>query len=567
LIRSDFEISLWQMALLHSHFHPTMKPLLFLCLFGLFSLSRAAEPSAKPNILLILADDLGYSDLGCYGGEIPTPNLDALGTNGLRFTHMTNSARCCPTRASLLTGLHPSQAGIPNMGGTLANESATLAEVLKSAGYATYAIGKWHVGDVDPTARGFDEFYGYPSGYSADQWDPAQYSRLPTDRKPELQFAPGKFYATDAFNAYAKEFIRQVKSKDRPWFLYLAHSSPHFPVQAPMASAKPFLETYRQGWDRLRERRFARLREVGLIQHDGWKLSPRSMVPVEKDNSIANGFSGQQNPAWDSLDADRREDLAHRMALYAAMVKHLDDGIGEIVSQLKADGSYHNTLILFLSDNGACYEWGPFGFDGLSRDGTTTLHTDAALDAMGGPKTNMSYGSAWANLSNTPFRHYKHFAHEGGIVTPFLVHWPSGLRETGRWVRDPAHVMDIMPTLVQIAGAKYPETRDAHQVKPMEGVSLAPLFTSKTSLPERAICTQHEGARAIRKGRWKLVMGKRAPVESVWELYDILADPCEMNNLAATHSDLTANLASEWGDWTRRVGIKINSNNLKAAAK
>ena len=513
------------------------QPRLLLWLYVLASLCLApsafADAAAKPNILLILADDLGYSDLGCYGSEIPTPHIDSLAKHGLRFTHMTNSARCCPTRASLLTGLHPAQAGVPNFSGNLAKTSATLAEVLKSSGYGTYAVGKWHVGNVDPTERGFDEYYGYTRDHSADMWDPTKYARLPLDRKPELQFAPGKFYATDAFSGYALEFLRQAKSANKPWFLYLAHSAPHFPIQAPTASAKPFLETYRKGWDVLREQRFARLKEIGLIQHDGWKLSPRSTVPVEKNNSIANGFSGQQNPAWDSLDTDRREDLAHRMALYAAMVKHMDDGIGRIISQLKADGSYDNTLILFLSDNGACYEWGPFGFDGVSRQGANTLHTGAALETMGGPNTHMSYGSAWANLGNTPFRLYKHFAHEGGNISPFIVHWPKGVRQPDRWVRDPVHVMDIMPTLVQLTGSTYPKTRGEHQVQPMEGVNIAPLFTLTDSLPERAICVQHEGARSIRKGRWKLVMGKKMPAESKWELYDILADPCEMSDQAA----------------------------------
>lgn len=524
-----------------------------------FFASPSPASAPKPNILLILADDLGYSDLGCYGGEIPTPNIDTLAKNGLRFTHMANSARCCPSRASLLTGLHPAQAGIPNFAGNLSEKSATLAEVLQSAGYQTYAVGKWHVGNAPharPTGRGFDEFYGYTAGHSENQWEAGKYQRLPVGRVPELTYPAGKFYATDALTDYAKEFIRQATVAKKPWFVYLAHSSPHFPIQAPMESARPFLATYRRGWDVLREERFQRLKEIGLIHHAGWKLSPLSVVPVERNDAIANGYSGQSNPAWNTLPEDRREDLAHRMALYAAMVKHLDDGVGRIVKQLKADGTFDNTLILFLSDNGACYEWGPFGFDGQSRAGRTDLHTGPALDTMGGPGTHLSYGSAWANLGNTPFRLYKHFTHEGGIITPLIVHWPAGITQSNRWVRDPAHVMDLMPTLVAVAGASYPKRRGDFDVPAMEGISLASTFRSTNALPGRALCFQHEGARAIRKGQWKLVWGKRFPAAVKWELYDLEADPCESNDLAAQKPQLVAELAAEWDAWAERTGLR-----------
>ena len=533
-----------------------MKSLVTCALLAVAALATA--PAAeKPNILLVLLDDLGYSDLGCYGGEIATPNIDALAKSGLRFTHLANSARCCPTRASLLTGIHPAQAGIPDFDGKLSPNSATLAEVLRSAGYKTYMAGKWHVGKVpaaSPVNRGFDEFFGFTNDHSADQWDPAKYHRLPADRTLEMSYEPGKFFATDAFTDYAMEFIRQADVAKKPWFLYLAHSAPHFPIQAPMASAQPYLEIYRKGWDVLREERFKKLKQIGLANHDGWKLSPLSIVPVEPNNAIANGFAGQPNPPWNSLDPARREDLAHRMALYAAMVKHVDDGLGRIVKQLKATGVFENTAIFLLSDNGACYEWGPFGFDGVSRAGTTTLYQGEALATMGGPGSHMSYGSAWANLCNTPFRLYKHFTHEGGILTPFIVHWPKGVQNPDRWVRDPAHVMDLMPTLVEISGATYPSERNRVPITPIEGVSLAATFRSTDPLPERAICIQHQGAYAIRKGQWKLVMGKRFPQPAEWELYDIKADPIEMNDLAAKHPDLVASLSSEWFAWAKRTG-------------
>lgn len=522
----------------------------------LTSFCPAAEKSRQPNVLLVLLDDLGYSDLGCYGGEIPTPNIDALAKGGLRFTHMANSARCVPSRAALLTGLHPAQAGIPDFAGQLSKNSATLAEVLRSAGYGTYAVGKWHVGsnpETIPIARGFDEFYGYTNGHSAGQWKPSNYKRLPADRSPELRYDAGKFYATDVFTDYALEFIRQGNERKKPWFVYLAHSSPHFPIQAPAASAKAFVEIYRKGWDKLREERFARQKEIGLADHDGWKLTPRSLVPVTRPD-IANGYPGQQNPGWDSLNNAVREDLAQRMAIYAAMVKHVDDGIGRIVARLKETSSLDNTLILLLSDNGACYEWGPLGFDGQSRAGTHEIHPADSLEKMGGPGSHLSYGSGWANLSNTPFRLYKHYTHEGGTITPFIAHWPAAIQSPGRWVGDRTYITDVMPTLISAGAATYPETREANPIPPQEGLNLVPLFGGGVSLPERSICIQHEGAFSIQKGKWKLVKGKRFPQEARWELYDIKADPVELQDLATSEPTIVQTLSDEWFAWAKRTG-------------
>ncbi len=533
-------------------------PFALLCLLAVTGPLTAATPAAvRPNILIILADDLGYSDLGCYGGEIPTPHLDALAKNGLRFTQMGTSARCCPSRASLLTGLHPAQAGIPNFAGSLNDQCVTLAEVLRDSGYATYAVGKWHVGTGPalPTARGFDEFYGYTNGYSQDQWTPGSYQRLPVGRSPELTPKASEFYATDVFNDYALEFIKQGTATKKPWLLYLAHSSPHFPLQAPAKSVEPFLDTYRRGWDVLRAERFERMQKIGLADSAAWKLTERSLVPVEENNAIANGYSGLPNPAWDSLPKNRQEDLAHRMAVYAAMVQHVDSGVGLIVDQLKATGQLEHTLILFLSDNGACYEWGPFGFDEKSRDAITTLHEGDALASMGGPGTHMAYGSAWAGLSNTPFRFYKHFTHQGGILTPLIVHWPTHIQSPGRWVRDPAHLMDVMATLVDITAATYPSQRAGKPVLPMEGVSLTPTFRDGGALAARSICFQHIGAKAIIRGNWKLVEGKKMPTPSQWELYDLRTDPCETLDLAARHPDLVQSLAAEWNAWAQRTGV------------
>jgi arylsulfatase A-like enzyme len=550
--------------------HPlALVALLLLPRAGLHA-ADAPPPAAKPNILVILADDLGYSDLGCYGGEILTPNIDALARRGVRFTQVYNSARCCPSRASLMTGLYPSQAGIadfttakpsPTRGpghlGRLNQRCVTLAEVLKPAGYGCYYVGKWHMHEATgPIQRGFDEFYGYTRDHSHDQYDAAYYLRLPEGRAKEIDPPANEFYATDVFNAYALEFLRQGQARGRPWFLFLGHSSPHFPVQAPAERADKYDSTYLRGWDRLRQERFERMKELGLVDGEHWTLTPRSLVPVDRDD-IANGFAGQENPAWDSLDEDRQRDLARRMAVFAAMVETVDQGVGQIVQHLRTTGDLDNTLILFLSDNGACYEWGPFGFDGQSRRGTTTLHVGADLRKIGGPGTHHSYGSAWANLGNTPFRLYKHFTHEGGISTPFIAHWPRGIGTPDRWVRQPAHLMDVMPTLVEAAHAHYPAKFNGQSIQPLEGTSLLPAMRGDR-LPARAIGFDHQEARAYRQGDWKLVWSKRMPQEIRWELYNLAQDRCETNDLAETHPDRVQTMAAAWEQWARRVNVIYN---------
>ncbi len=534
-------------------------------------LAPAASAQTRPNILLILVDDLGYSDASFMGGEVPTPNLDGLAGNGLRFTQVYNSARCCPSRAALMTGLYPHQAGIgsfatdrpsskgPAYLGHLNDTCVTLAEALGDAGYQRYMVGKWHMGVPGPIERGFEEFYGYIRNHSEDQWDPSRYERLPAGRTPELSYKEGTFYATDVFTDYALEFLEQARQRNKggeqkPWLVYLAHSSPHFPIQAPEESIDRHMETYRAGWDRLREQRFARMKEMGLAQAS-WVLTDRSVVPVDRED-IANGYPGRQNPAWDELPGDRREDLARRMATYAAMVEHVDQGIGKIVEDLKANGELDNTIILFMSDNGACYEWGPFGFDQRSRAGKTTLHRGEALKGMGGPGTYSSYGSGWANLGNTPLRSYKHFTYEGGNCTPMIAHWPAGTVEGDRWVREPAHFMDIMPTLLEACGVAYPETRNGKKLQPVEGVSLLPLFKDASArLEERPIASEHNGSRSLRNGKWKAVYPIRMPWASQWELYNIEADRCESRNVAAEHPEVVKELSGQWMAWAMRVGV------------
>ncbi len=543
------------------------RPLLALALFaGTLQLATGAD---RPNIIVILLDDLGYSDLGCYGGEINTPNIDDLAENGVRFESFYNSARCCPSRASLMTGLYPPQTGVasfttrephPTRGpaylGRLNDRCVTLGEVLGNSGYSCYYVGKWHLhNQTGPTQRGFDEFYGYAQDHSHDQWDAAYYQRLPTGREKEIDPPQGEFYATDVFNEYALEFIKQGQQRDRPWFLFLGHSSPHFPVQAPAKSADKYFARYLRGWDVLREERYARMQRIGLIDGDRWKFTDRSLVPVDRDD-IANGFPGEPNPAWDSIDGARQKDLARRMALFAAMVEHVDRGVGNIVGHLKDTGDLGNTLIMLLSDNGACYEWGPYGFDERSRQGVTILHTGDDLRKMGGPGTYHSYGSGWANLGNTPFRLYKHFTHEGGIATPFIAHWPEGIRNSGRWVRERGHIIDVMPTLRAAAGADYPVDFSGRTVQPEEGMNLLPVFNGE-SLPARTLFFEHQAARAIIEGDWKAVWGKRMPSEIRWELYDLSEDRAETSDLAEDHPETVRRLADKWAQYAERTGIAI----------
>lgn len=541
-----------------------------LSLAALVTAVAAAPPvtaAERPNIIVILLDDLGYSDLGCYGGEIRTPNIDALAAGGVRFESFYNSARCCPSRASLMTGLYPPQTGIasfttrephPTRGpaylGRLNDRCVTLGETLGNAGYNCYYVGKWHLhNETGPVQRGFDEFYGYTFDHSHDQWDAAYYERLPAGREKEIDPPQGEFYATDVFNEYAVEFIRQGQRRDGPWFLFLGHSSPHFPVQAPPESADRYFDTYLRGWDVLRKERYARMRTIGLVDGKRWTLTGRSLVPVDRDD-IANGFAGQSNPPWNSVDPPRQRDLARRMALFAAMVEHVDRGVGSIVEHLKRTGEFDDTIIMLLSDNGACYEWGPYGFDERSRQGVTILHTGAALRQMGGPGTYHSYGSAWANLGNTPFHLYKHFTHEGGVATPFIAHWPNGIRNAGSWVRERGHVIDVMPTLRAVAEAAYPRDFQGRSVHAEEGVNLLPALNGG-SLPDRPLYFEHQEARGVIQGDWKVVWGKRMPTEIRWELYNLREDRSETTNLAGRHPERVRELASLWERYAARTGL------------
>jgi arylsulfatase len=510
--------------------------------------------TARPNILLILADDLGWSDLGCYGSAIQTPNLDGLAKGGLRFTQFYNCARCCPTRAALLTGLYPHQAGVgdmtgdagaPGYRGTLQPNCVTIAQVLRSAGYHTSMAGKWHLHnrkDVKPTDRGFDEFYGMLGGFNSCFREEPFYTRWPKGR-PKRDYAPGKFYSTDVFGDYALAFLKESRAARKPFFLYLAFNAPHFPLHALPADINKYEKVYAKGWDEVRGERYQRQKQLGLID-PRWPLTPRSAYETRRDF-----YRTGDNPAWATLGADRRADLARRMAVYAAMIDRMDRNVGRVIDDLKAHGQLDNTLVFFLSDNGACAEWDPFGFDGSSGP-DNVLHRGDDLNKMGGPGTYHSYGSGWANACNTPFRRYKHFCHEGGIATPLIVHWPKGFTARGEVRNQSGHVIDLMATCADVSGAKYPARwRDA-AVTPMEGRSLRPAFANKP-VARDFLAWEHERNKAIRAGDWKLVGVHGRD----WELYDLAADRTEMNDLAAKHPDKVKELAARWEAWAKRVNV------------
>ena len=500
----------------------------------------------RPNIVVLFADDMGYSDVGCFGSEIPTPNIDRLATDGLRFTHFYNTGRCCPSRASILTGLYPHQADIGHMAGDLgvrgyrdrlSSAAVTLAEVLDSAGYHTIMTGKWHLGWRDegcPTARGFQHFYGtrgYIDSYFTIVPRTEVYLNdqlvLPVGETPINHLKPDEeWYTTDVFTDYALDFIDHVRRQDeRPFFLYLAYNAPHFPLHAKPEDVKKHRGKYRSGWQQFRKQRYQRLVELGVL-NNSWPLSSSDV------------------PAWESLTEKQRDDLDFKMSLFAAIVDRLDQNIGRVVSHLEKTGELDRTLIVFLSDNGGTRETGLFGIKGNAH----TVDNYEQWGRKGG--WTSSYGQGWANLSNTPFRRYKRENHEGGISAPFIVHWPDRIKKTGELRHQPAHLIDLMPTFVEVAEATYPTEYNGHKIQPMEGRSLTPCFGSDQVEP-RTLYWEHEGNRAIRDGDWKLVGLRNQP----WELYQIAKDRTELTNLVQRHRDKTDELAAKWNAWAKKVGV------------
>ncbi|MBI3423835.1 MAG: arylsulfatase [Acidobacteria bacterium] len=539
--------------------------------------AEAQRPNARPNIIIIMSDDMGWSDIGCYGGEINTPNLDGLAANGLRFTQFYNNARCCPTRASLLTGLYPHQAGIGHMmedrnhegyRGDLNRNSVTIAEVLKPVGYATYAVGKWHVTPGLnketlakthnwPLQRGFDRYYGTIHG-AGSYYDP---SALVRDNQlitvaNDTEYQPSQYYYTNAISDHATRFIREHK-QGQPFFMYVAYTAAHWPMHALEKDIAKYRGKYAQGYGPIRQARYEKAKRLGLLDPH-WLLSEQALDWGKVDNKD-----------WE----------ARGMEVYAAMIDSMDQGIGRIIAELKRQGQFDNTLIFFLQDNGGCAElngrattprnpyktrpekavYAPMAKDDQqynsapqqTRAGRAVLMGPGALP--GPADTFIAYGKGWANVSNTPFREYKHWTHEGGIATPLIVHWPNGIARAQRnkLVQTPGHLIDLMATAVDLSGAPYPTVSNGQPIHALEGISLQPVFTGKPLKRAQPICWEHEGNRAIRAGQWKLVAKENQP----WELYDIEADRTELHNLAAQQPDRVQELAAQWETWAARAHV------------
>ncbi|BDI28787.1 hypothetical protein CCAX7_008380 [Capsulimonas corticalis] len=503
--------------------------------------SHAAAPK-PPNIVVILVDDMGYSDIGCYGGEIHTPNLDKLAQEGVRFTQFHNTARCCPSRAALLTGLYSHEAGVghmtdeqddangnplPGYSGRLNDKCVTIAEALHGAGYFTAMTGKWHVGQnygVTPWGRGFDRTMTSAAGGFYFPDTPGGGSLFLNGKSIGRTGGPlpQQWYSTDLWTDYGLKFIDEAKAAHKPFFLYLAHNAPHFPLQAPAADIARWRGKYMAGWDKLREARYRRQIQMGLIDKS-WPLSPR--LPGV--------------PAWDSLTPQQKERYDHIMAIYAAVVEHMDQSVGRLVAGLKQRGELDNTLILFMSDNGGNAESGIQGrLEGADP---------------GGPKSTVFVGQCWATLNNTPFVRYKHYTDEGGIATPLIAHWPQGIPKArdGRLEPQPGHIIDIMGTCLDVAGAAYPKTFQGHAITPMEGVSLRPAFAGQKIHRTQPIFWEHEGNRAVLSPPWKLVAVSVQP----WRLYNITSDRTEQRDLAGAQPERVKLLTAQWNQWAARANV------------
>jgi len=470
------------------------------------------DPKGVPNIVLIMVDDMGFSDLGCYGGEINTPNLDQLAADGVRFTKFYNCAKCETTRATLLSGRYHTEVGI----GKLKN-CVTLAEVMRAGGYTTLMTGKWHMSG-SPIERGFDRYFGHLSG-ATNFFTGDDTFRL--DDQP-FQVPTEGFYTTDANTDYAIDFLEQ-SNDSQPFFLYVAYNAPHYPLQAPREDVEKYRGKYMGGWDQLRASRQAKINELGLLKHD-YEPAPR---PADV-------------PAWSSLSDEekQREDLL--MATYAGMIDRVDQNVGRLVEKLKAADRWDNTLLLFLSDNGAC----PF-----QRTHRSTLEENRM---PWDPTSYWTYDKGWAHACNTPWREYKQNQHEGGISTPLIAHWPAGIKQAGSITAQPGHLVDIMATCLDLSGQSYPENHQGQPVGPARGHSLAPIFAGKTRPQPDMAFTFYGKNNAIRVGKWKLVNINAGG----WELYDIDQDRAELHNLAADHPEQMATMLQHWSTAEKEFGMK-----------
>jgi arylsulfatase len=500
----------------------------------------ASETKARPNVVVILIDDMGFADLQCYGGEVPTPNINKLASEGIRFTQFYNTARCSPSRAALLTGLYPHQAGlgfldnmvVENSKGTqgrLRDDCVTMAEVLEDAGYLTFMTGKWHLGHMHgtpPAKRGFMRSLCAPIGelYFPDQKQRRAEGILFNGERFDLDDSKfGKnWYGTDLVTDYGLKFVDESIAEKKPFFYYLPFSAVHFPLQVPQADIDRYRGKYKTDWQKLREARHKRQIEMGLVEAK-WPLTP---LPPDV-------------PDWNTLSDKDKDRFDQLMAIYAAMIDRLDKSIGKLIDGLKERGVLDNTVVMIMCDNGGNAESGPRG----RLEG----------DEPGGPQSTVYLGQCWATLCNTPFWRYKHFTHEGGVATPLIVHWPAGIDadRNGKLEHQPGHLVDIMPTVCQITGAKYPAEYNGHAIQPVEGTSLVPALAGKPLDRREPIYFAHEGNRGVRDGKWKLVMKYKGP----WELYDMEADRTERNNLIKKRPRIAKKMINQWDTWAKRADV------------
>jgi arylsulfatase A-like enzyme len=515
----------------------------------------------RPNIVLIMADDMGFSDAGCYGGEIQTPNLDKLAANGLRFTQFYNCARCCPTRASLMTGQYPHKVGLAQNGRSLTRNGITIAEALKQAGYNTAMAGKWHLSftptlkdnklhqkwldhqydpgrpfaplETYPVNRGFDKHYGVIWGV-IDHFDPFSL----VDGAEAVEKVPEDYYFTDAVNAKSVENIRELSKSDKPFFLYVAHCAPHWPLHARPEDIEKYKDTYTGGWEKLRRDRYRRMLKMGLFKKENTPLPPIQ----------------DRGRKWDQLSEEDKKFQAAKMSVHAAMVDRVDQGIGQIVKTLEQTGQLENTIIFFLIDNGASPEVPTRpGYDrsAQTRNGRPIRYK--GFYEPGSETTYTGIGPAWASASNTPFRYWKKESYEGGCHTPLIVHWPEGLKaRPGSMTEEVGHAIDIMPTCLELAGAPYPAEYRDHVLTPLDGKSLAPLLTGRPRKGHERLFFEHMGGRAVRSGNWKLVALK----DESWRLYDLAEDRTETNDLAAEFPERVQSMGRAWEQWAKDVGLK-----------
>ena len=518
---------------IHNRLTRVKSTILTLALACLFCHSSLADEEAarfqsnadRPNIILILADDMGFSDLGCTGSEIETPNLDAMARDGILFTHCYNTSRCCPTRAALLTGQYQWDAGMGHMTYTrsrlaeysqqLNRKCATIPELLGQAGYETFMAGKWHLGDEReywPDRRGFPKFYGTPQGGGIYFYPSRFYQRPVFKNGVELQPSES-WYSTDAFTDATIDFLENERDDEKPFFIYLAYIAPHFPLQAKEADIAKYKGTYAVGYEAIRKARFKRQQELGVVNAG----LPMSTAAYD----------------WNSVKDKQQE--ARKMAVYAAQIDCLDQNIGKLMATLQSEGVADNTLVLFMSDNGGC----------RNKFNKTP---DAVI---GSRDCNAAYGK-WYNVSNTPYRQGKTQEHEGGIISPMVVRWPSGIKNAGQLVHEPMHVMDVMPSCLRLAGASYPKRFAGHELDPLDGEDFLPLINGEQQDPNRVLFWEHEGNRAVRRGSWKLVSLRKHP----WELYDLSVDPFEENDLASKNPLQVSEFKKLYEEWAAQHGVR-----------